>query len=358
MNKDKQYTISFVNPARMNNPGSFIHQFCMNQISNPKKTNIMKGKDLLLSVVVSMFMVPLFFTSCEEDGNNTSTKDTIVSIDSIYSSDTIFSIDTVYSSDTVYLAEENVFMLEFSHSADPDDNELDVYFAMNSNNISQIPEVEVNGTTIKDFNLFRNTLTGNMEIPYGKSIQYSVSQGDSTTSGTIIMPEIAEATVNGYDLLIDAYDLQIPEATTYDVYYEFDDADYTRISKYNDDPWMDEKVWNITSSSYSLSIDTTDVEVNFDGNHEVELYRMNFSTAKGIGPYESSLGLNPNISGEFGSGYLSAFESHSPVRVEMDPSLKSASSGDSRDKRRRNDRGLSKKEFAKAYRETIKNAFE
>jgi hypothetical protein len=314
----------------------------------------MKARDFIITIIGFMFIAPIFFTSCEEESNGTSTTDTIVSVDTIYSSDTIFSVDTIYSSDTVYLADQNVFMLEFQGDPDPDDNEMYATFAMNANNISEIPEIEVNGTQMQNFYTQGTILYGSMEIPYGKSVQYSVSKGDSVTDGSLIMPEILEASVNDSSMLGE-YSLDIPEAPSFELYYEFADMDYTRIEHSEDKPWMDEKIWNTTASTYTLSIDTTDVEINFAGNHEAQLTYLDFTTVKGIGPYSSGTGLTPNVTGEFGSGYVSASEYHSGSWVEMDPALKA--SGREEPARSREDEGrMEPDEFINAYKQMIKNS--
>ncbi|HKL38796.1 MAG TPA: hypothetical protein VJ876_07845 [Bacteroidales bacterium] len=315
----------------------------------------MKGRDFIIAIIGFIFIAPVFFTSCEEESSGTSTTDTIVSVDTIYSSDTIFSVDTIFSSDTVYLAGQNVFMLEFQTDPDPDYNTMNVSFAMNANNISEIPDIEVNGTQMQNFYTQGMILYGNMEIPYGKSVQYSVSKGDSVTDGSLIMPEIVEGSVNDSSLF-GASALSIPEAASFDLYYEFTDMDYTRIEKRDDHPWLSEQTMNITANTYTLSIDTIDVEKNYSGNYEADLYHLNFSTAKGIGPYSSGAGLTPNVSGEFGSGYVSATERHSPTWVYMDPALKS-SDREEPAKSREEDQGRMKPdEFINAYKQMIKNS--
>ena len=315
----------------------------------------MKAKDLIPAILGFMFLTPVFFTSCEEGGNGTSTRDTIVSVDTIYSSDTIFSIDTIFSSDTVYMADKNVFMLDFAHSADPDDNEIGVSFAMSVNNISEIPHIEVNGTPIKDFHTYGPVLYGNLDVAYGKSVQYSVSKGDSTTSGTFIMPEITEGTVNDTSIL-GRYAVEIPVKDRFDFYVEFDDADFTRIILDEDKAWMDKKNWTTTNQTYSLSIDTTDAVINYAGNYEAELHDLDFRSVKGVGPLSSGLGLAPNVSGEFGSGYVSANEYFRPTWVEMNPSLKSSVKSEPKPGREKQELRMSGKEFIRAYKNMIKNS--
>jgi len=318
----------------------------------------MKLRDLITGIIGLIFIAPVFFTSCEEDGGgDVSTRDTIVSIDTIHSSDTIFGVDTIYSSDTVYLAEENVFKLQFSHSAEPDDDEIGVFFAMNMNNISEVPTVEVNGKKVKDFSLsYNGLLSGQLDIPYGKSIQYSVSKGDSSTEGNFIMPEITEGVVNDSSMLAD-YSLAIPEAATFNASWQFVDHDFVRIEKRDDHPWMDEQIFFIESSSYSLTIDTTDVSINYNDNYEAELRHLRFYAKTGIGPLYSEMEFIPNVTGEYGNGYISAYESHYPSIVEMDPSLKSAQ----RESKQPPKEGLNKEDriekFMEDYKQIIKNSY-
>jgi len=315
----------------------------------------MKGRDFIVAIIGFMFIAPIFFTSCEEESNGTSTTDTIVSVDTIYSSDTIFSVDTIFSSDTVYLAGQNVFMLEFRGDPDPDDNTMDVSFAMNANNISEIPDIEVNGTQMQSFYTQGMILYGNMEIPYGKSVQYSISKGDSVTDGSLIMPEIVEGRVNDSTLL-GASALGIPVARSFDLYYEFTDMDYTRIEKSDDHPWMDEQIMNITANTYTHSIDTTEVEKNFANNYEVDLYHLDFSTVKGIGPYSSGMSLSPNVTGEFGNGYVSGSEYHSPTWVEMDPALKSSDREEPGQGEEEDGDRMNPDAFIESYKQMIKNS--
>jgi len=315
----------------------------------------MKVKNLIVGLIGFMFVAPVFFTACEEDGNEVSTTDTIVSIDTIYLSDTIFSVDTIFSSDTVYLSKANVFMLKFNHSADPEDTDMYATFAMNSNNLSQIPTIEVNGTEMEDFYTRGPILYGSLEIPYGQSVQYSISKGDSTTSGNLIMPEITEGLVNDSSLL-GVYGLEIPEVSSFKASWQFENYDFIRLEKRDDHPWMDEQVSFIESDAYALTVDTTDASINYIGNRELQLNELNFYAIKGIGPKVSGMAFTPNVSGDYGDGYVTATERHGPTWVEMEPSLKSAQTNERREPQREHESQKKQlDQLVEDYKQIIKN---
>jgi hypothetical protein len=94
-----------------------------------------------------------------------------------------------------------IFALQFSPRtfSNSEEQYLQVDFA--TSDLSAIPEVRINDTVMKYFNVV-NGLHGSMLIPYSKSIEYSISANSKTSSGRINIPEQASTIgCNGDPLL-------------------------------------------------------------------------------------------------------------------------------------------------------------
>jgi hypothetical protein len=275
----------------------------------------MKLKNFIVGLIALMMVSPLFFTSCEEGDEDTSNIDTIVNID------------------TVRMPAENVFKLDFTANTDPKDTTISVNFVMNMNNLSEVPAIEINDTSVtgNDFGISDMFLTASLSIPYQKSVEYSVSKGDSATEGSIEMPEITEGMVNDSSLFVEDWEIKIPKADSFGVSYQFEGYDYVRIEKSSYAEWGDGNTKYIDDNSYSLMIDTSEADYR-DEYQDGYIYRVYLSNLYvsavkgGTGPLESGLGLTPNVEGNFGNGYVSASTSAHNASVEMVPDalLKSA----------------------------------
>ncbi|KXB08146.1 hypothetical protein AKJ55_01385, partial [candidate division MSBL1 archaeon SCGC-AAA382M17] len=177
----------------------------------------MKVKGLFLILISFIFVMPVFFTSCEENGE-----------------------------ETVYMTEKTVFMLEFDHYRHEIEGDQEIggdkdwYMSVKflTDNLSQIPELTVNDTTFTNFGFTETFLTLYERVPYAETIEYSVSLGDTSTSGTINMPVITEATCNGENLLVDDDYIFILEADSFKLKWE-DIPDYAIINPYSYQDWKE-----------------------------------------------------------------------------------------------------------------------
>lgn len=276
---------------------------------------LMKIKNFIVGMIAFMMVSPLFFTSCEEGDEDASNIDTIVSVD------------------TVRMPEENVFKLDFMTSTAPKDTTIEVNFVMNMNNLSEVPVIEINDTSVTggDFSISNMFLTASLIIPYQKSVEYSVSKGDSVTKGSIEMPQITEGMVNDSSIFVEDWSIKIPKADSFGLSYQFEGHDYVSIEKSSYAKWGDGKTKYIENNSYSLMIDTSEADNRYE-SQEGDVYRVYlsylnvFAVKGGTGPLESGLTLTPNVEGDFGNGYVSASTWADNASVEMVPDalLKSA----------------------------------
>jgi len=313
---------------------------------------LMKLKNFIVGLIAFMIVSPLFFTSCEESDEDASNIDTIVSVD------------------TVRMPEENVFKLDFWADTDPEDTTISVNFVMNMNNLSEVPTIEINDTTVTgvDFGISDMFLTASLNIPYKETVEYQVSKGDSVTQGSIEMPEITEGTVNDSSLFVEDYTIKIPKADSFGLSYQFEGYDYVRIEKRSYAEWVaNDEIKYIEDNSYSFSIDTSEADYRYEGQegyiYKVYLSYLNLSAVKGgTGPLESGLGLTPNVEGDFGNGYVSASTRAYGPSVEMVPDalLKTAKVGETQDpgfeeKPEKETPEDSRKKLIEEYKRLIKN---
>lgn len=214
--------------------------------------------------------------------------------------------------DELASAEEKkpVFILQFEHDRDfysgdnyePSNYEVTVKFL--TDNLAVIPEVTVNDTTFTEFEFGEVYLTLYETVSSEDTLDYSISVGDSVTSGSISLPLVDEATCNGESLLINDEYIAIQEDSAFTL--EWDDTpDYVKIEPVTF--WYQDWERVITDEN-QFSVDTSktwrDADVDDDDEPEflyAFLYR--FRAFNGV---RLVSGATPNVYGDYGDGYVTA----------------------------------------------------
>jgi len=210
----------------------------------------------------------------------------ILSISTVFSSCSKDDDTTTTSTSTV----ESVFALNFSRSFN--DGRTDIYVGFSTNNISEIPKVVVNGKELEDFGMEAGGIYGDTRISFASNITYSVSSNGKTTSGSITMPDtITNVTFN--DLLLKrGGDNSLVYAPEYIVKWNKITCDYQRFYYYLN---------NVDSAGYmDANLETLTITDNQQTSTwaEVTIYSINGN--------KMITGSKPNVSGDYGKGYIRA----------------------------------------------------
>ncbi|MBS3808424.1 MAG: hypothetical protein KGY60_13040 [Bacteroidales bacterium] len=264
----------------------------------------MKWRDLLVILILFTGIALVFFTSCEEEGEDVS------------------STDTVVTSDTVYTRGKTIFLLRFKYDRstydegeDYSSEEKEIYVRFLTDNLSELPELTINDTTFRHFRLGDLYLMLYETIPYSKTLNYSVSIGDSSTTGTIEMPVLEQATCNDSSLFGNKDEVIVPEADSFRL--EWDSGpDYAMLtpSTFWNQQWQE-----VYTEANHHSIDTsktwTNADVDNDGNVEASAVLVFYlDVANGV---QMVSGATPNVKGDYGNGYVNAVEEESLPEVGM-----------------------------------------
>jgi hypothetical protein len=205
--------------------------------------------------------MPIVFTSCGDDDDNC----TICTQESIFA---------------------------FSFSSDFSNDKYDISANFSANNVSEIPKVIINGEELDDFEVIIGGVYGGTNIPFSSTITYSVSLNGKTTSGSITMPDtITNVTFN--DLLLNRFTTNfLVYAPEYIVKWDRIKCDYQRFQ------------YNLNNDNESEYIDKTRERYSITDDLQTENY-MSFSIYS-INGNKMVAGSKPNVSGDYGSGYVRA----------------------------------------------------
>ncbi len=205
---------------------------------------------------------------------------------------------------------DTIFGLEFNYSGAYGQNYIDVFFT--TNNLSEIPEVEINGEVINKFNM-ESSLSAWVEIPYSSMIYYNVSCDGKTTSGNIKIPQnLSGVDCNGFPLNEDNNVTYVPYASEYEFTWPVVPCDFQSLEIESDEYstiWLDSTV--NTYTIYNNELDSNYLYVNIDLHNGDKM----------------EPGAVPGTDGSYGAGFVTAI-SHNAYFVyrNMYGSLKNTNS--------------------------------
>jgi hypothetical protein len=268
----------------------------------------MKIKELVVVLIGFILIMPVYMSSCQED-------------EDVPARDTIVDVDTLYSTDTLYRTEKPVFMMEFEVYRMRGDTDL-ISMRFVTNEVSTIPSIQLNDTTVKHFYTNGPLLRAYAEIPYSRTIDYSLVRNDSSISGQFIMPEPDTPKVSGFPLVVQPEATwsppSLPEEDAFSASWNFPDADQVVLNMYRSSPWMPQQKDTLNTRSYSMTIDTSDVpnkdetweeEISEGVYGNIEGYRLELSNLQVIGRKGFDFTVpgktpEPNVEGDFGKGFV------------------------------------------------------
>ena len=220
-------------------------------------------KEVMMRKIIFMILIIIFLNSCKDDDD----KDNPVAAES-----------------------QTIFSLDFNAGRSGGILNMDVDFM--TNDLSEIPTVTINGTNITDFEIGQGSIQGKLRnMEYSESYTYSISAGGKTTSGSMIMPAIPDSVrCNGYYLTTTG-SVIIPSSESYEFTYICSRYDYFICEL------------NISDENDDMEAITGDTNVSFtpgEGHDPVE-FRI-----KSLSGVRFNSGETPNVSGDYGDGYVTA----------------------------------------------------
>lgn len=203
------------------------------------------------------------------------------------------------SSPTETSAPVTEFILTFKQGGDYDITRDSIFVFFETTDSASVPRVEINGQFMTDFTSPADTMPfgrifGVLHLPFSNSIDYSVSRDGNTTSGTTYMPLLPSA-VHLNDIPIVGWLTNVPYSSSLQFTWECRFYDFF---------------------TYSLSLDngyvfgsTTDTFLTIDIDNEYYGFYLWLGSAIGldIKSLESLDELEPNIRGDYGNGYVTAY---------------------------------------------------
>lgn len=174
------------------------------------------------------------------------------------------------------------------------DNEINVSFLFSD--LSVIPSVVVNGYQLNEIEINEEGIEMEGEIPYSTVINYSVSANGKSTSGTINMPYITNATCSGQLLRTDT-----TNAVTLADSYAFSWTGSNFMGGFN----IYSEFYMVDSGYYYYRyIDTSILQST------ITLFRQNDTlqrfSIEGVNGVNLIPGATPNVTGLYGNGYVVA----------------------------------------------------
>jgi hypothetical protein len=168
---------------------------------------------------------------------------------------------------------------------------MDVDFM--TNDLSEIPTVTINGTNMTEFELLQGSIQSKLRnIDYSDIYNYSKSANEKTTSGSIVMPSVPDSVrCNGKSLTTNGVNI-IPSSDSYEFAYSCSNYDHFICElEIQDENEVMEKITSNTTVSFNPD----------EGDHPEYEFRIKSI----VGPMFNS-GASPNVSGEYGDGYVTA----------------------------------------------------
>jgi hypothetical protein len=157
---------------------------------------------LALIAVIALATIVTFFTSCSKDDEDDNTTES---------------------------SKETIFSLDFTLRASDATPSIYAYFGASKADI--LPSVIINGEEVTQYEFDGNLVFANLEIPYSKSINYSVSADGKTTTGSITMPDTITNNLTCNDQIVNSCrEYQLPQAETCIFKWVPVECDYQGIS--------------------------------------------------------------------------------------------------------------------------------
>lgn len=184
---------------------------------------------------------------------------------------------------------ELTFSLKCNYNYE-DSEYIDVYFVTNG---TTIPEVEINGVKIENYD---NELPiyGYTDIPFEQTINYSVTANGKTTSGKIEMPEfVSTMECNGTTITENVWDNYISYSSKYA--FEWDEAECDHQFFYCS--------YTTPNTNQLLESDETEFTLK-DSDLDYSTYFYVYLTT--INGDRLIAGSTPGVTGDYGSGYVTA----------------------------------------------------
>jgi hypothetical protein len=197
---------------------------------------------------------------------------------------TFIACDKDDDSNPVSPSGETFFALHFDVDNYVETN-VDIYFM--TTNLSVIPTVTINGQNMKNFGVYEGSIQGWMyNFSYSNTFNYSVTANGKTTSGTINMPSDPYNVICNGTLLDEDNINNISPSNSYNFSWNCNSYDYFDCKwGYN---WTDEYTTNTNITFYP------------DDSNYYFFYLAAISGAM------MTPGSQPNVSGSYGKGYVTA----------------------------------------------------
>ena len=193
---------------------------------------------------------------------------------------------------------QTIFSLHFDAGMNNGIMNVDVDFM--TNNLSEIPTVTINDQNIIEFVFDQGSILGELRnIDYSDTYNYSISAGGKTTSGIITMPAMPDSIRCNGSILIEGDNNNISAASSFHFTWECTNYDYF-VCEYRNDENREEI--------------TSDTEITFSSD---ESNNIEFRIKSMTGPMVSS-GNKPNVSGDYGDGYITAESVRSEYPITID----------------------------------------
>jgi hypothetical protein len=196
-----------------------------------------------------------------------------------------------------------IFTIQCDISAtDPD--YMYIYFTTTA---KTFPEVTINGVQIKNWWLDDGDIQGDLYLKYNNDVEYSVTESNKTTSGTISFPEIVgkvKCNNKGIDV---GYTGNITPNNSYDFEWDNVDFDYQIFSCANTTPEVHEV---LEPDVCEYSIDGADLDEYYQDNY-FYVYVKTYNGAR------ISTGGKPNVDGKYGKGFVLAYAYGGSFKIDL-----------------------------------------
>jgi hypothetical protein len=233
--------------------------------------------EFIMRNIIFLVMIIMFFINCKDDKEE--------------------------NSNPVASDWQTIFSLHFDAGRRGGIMNMDVTFM--TNDLSEIPAVTINDTNITEFVLGQGSIQGELKnIEYSETYNYSISAGGKTTAGSITMPSLPDSVrCNGIYLTTNG-SIIIPSSDSYEFAYTCSSYDYfiCELNIQNDNDDMEEITSN-TTVSFTPGEDHNPVE-----------FRI-----KSVSGARFNSGVKPNVSGDYGDGYVDAQSVRSEYSLEIVP---------------------------------------
>ena len=190
------------------------------------------------------------------------------------------------------------FALYFDVDLNSQGKNVDVDFM--TTNLSEIPTVVINSVAIEMFEVREGSIQGSLNnLTYSDVFNYQISAGGKTTSGSLDMPaDISAVTCNNTTIEEDST-VYVEVAETYNFAWSSTNADYFICGFSNT---TDDIVTSKLTKTPSVSYDATG------------FIRYRFEVKSYVGTLLEA-GSKPNVSGDYGVGYVVAESYNQDFRI-------------------------------------------